>query len=32
MKLYQKEKRTVKNAIEVIDPNVLLEKASKGLL
>ena len=32
MKLYQKEERTVKNALEVIDPIVLLEKASKGLL
>jgi hypothetical protein len=32
MKLYQKEERTVKNAVEVIDPTVLLEKASKGLL
>jgi hypothetical protein len=32
MKLYQKEERTVKNAIEVIDPTVLFEKASKGLL
>jgi len=32
MKLYQKEERTVKNSLEVIDTNVLLEKASKGLL
>ena len=32
MKLYQKEERAVKNALEVIDPTVLLEKASKGLL
>lgn len=32
MKLYQKEERTVKNSVEVLDPIVLLEKASKGLL
>ncbi|MDR0614446.1 MAG: IS256 family transposase [Lactobacillales bacterium] len=32
MKLYQKKEKIVKNSVEVLDPTVLLEKASKGLL